>query len=253
MAAVAAGFVVDRAWRLDDRGRGSDGDRGALPPRDGELPQRPGARASAITWLRPTQTSRGLVVLALLVMLGALVVGAVRARRGEGSTGPVVVAGTVAAVAAVVALVADPTNIVPGLLVAFPLAAVGLLALGRRSFSTPTATLACATFALFALAVIATQYRTGGTGEWGGRYFALGLPALVPVLVLALRRPGPDAGPRRPPGRRRVPGRVLGRPVDHGRGRTSVGQRRFGPPGIVGGGRLRRPGWPPPRARSRSS
>jgi hypothetical protein len=37
------------------------------------------------------------------------------------------------------------------------------------------------------VAVLATQYASGGSGEWGGRYFALGLPLVVPVILLALR------------------------------------------------------------------
>ena len=44
------------------------------------------------------------------------------------------------------------------------------------------------TVALFAAAVLATQYATGGSGEWGGRYFALSLPLLVPLLVIGLGR-----------------------------------------------------------------
>ena len=56
--------------------------------------------------------------------------------------------------------------------------------------STPAATLAAGTFVGFAIGVIATQYATGGSGEWGGRYFAIGLPILVPVCLLHLRRVG---------------------------------------------------------------
>ena len=36
--------------------------------------------------------------------------------------------------------------------------------------------------------MLATQYRKGGSGEWGGRYFAIGLPLIVPVAVVALHR-----------------------------------------------------------------
>jgi hypothetical protein len=38
--------------------------------------------------------------------------------------------------------------------------------------------------------VLATQYEEGGSAEWGGRYFALGLPLAVPVALHALRRHG---------------------------------------------------------------
>ena len=52
----------------------------------------------------------------------------------------------------------------------------------------PDAGSAAATSGLFALGVIATEYPSGGTGEWGGRYFALALPVIVPVVLLALLR-----------------------------------------------------------------
>ena len=194
VVAAGAAYAVDRAWRLDIVGHDFPGIAIPFRHETGDyLNDR--IEGLMVTWLRPTQTGGGLVVLALLVMLAALVVGAVRSRRADGATRPVVVAGVVAAVAAVIAVLADPTNVVPGLLVAFPLAAAGLVALSRRSLSTPVTGLAAATFAIFALAVLATQYRTGGTGEWGGRYFALGLPALVPAVLLALRERGVALAP----------------------------------------------------------
>jgi hypothetical protein len=98
-------------------------------------------------------------------------------------------------VAAACALVLAPTNIVPGLLLAFPLATAGMLVLRRSLFSDVAPVLALATGAVFAVAVLATQYPTGGTGEWGGRYFALGLPVVVPVLLLALHRQGRTLAP----------------------------------------------------------
>ncbi len=126
---------------------------------------------------------------ALLVMLCALVLGAVAVRRHPGDRRPVKVLAAVAAAAAVLAFAAEPTNLVPGLLVAFPVAAAGLAALvvvRREALAGLPARVAFGTFVVFAAAVAATQYVTGGSGEWGGRYFALGLPALAPVLVLAL-------------------------------------------------------------------
>jgi hypothetical protein len=63
------------------------------------------------------------------------------------------------------------------------LLAVGLVALGRRRVLTVPARLCAWTFAVFSLGVLATQYGSGGFGEWGGRYFAIGLPLIVPVLL----------------------------------------------------------------------
>ena len=60
-------------------------------------------------------------------MLAAVALAAVTVRRRPTETRAVVALSVTAAAAAVVALVAGPTNIVPGLLVAFPLAAAGLL------------------------------------------------------------------------------------------------------------------------------
>ena len=81
-------------------------------------------------------------------------------------------------------------HVVPGLLVAAPVLAAGLVALRRSCLRPLGAGLAFTTFAVFALLVAATQYARGGSGEWGGRYFALGLPVLVPVALLALAEAG---------------------------------------------------------------
>jgi sulfopropanediol 3-dehydrogenase len=68
------------------------------------------------------------------------------------------------------------------LLLAFPLVLIGVVATRRRGLDTTTRLYATA-FGLFALAVLATQYAGGGFGEWGGRYFAIGLPLLIPPLL----------------------------------------------------------------------
>jgi hypothetical protein len=151
-----------------------------------------------ITWLRPSYNG-GAVDLALIVMVAALALAVFAARRHPGDDRPVRLLAVVAAVAAVFALVSGSTAIVPGLLLACPLVLVGLLCVGRAyprdgvdggSPAPSDATLAFGTFVGFALAVIATQYATGGSGEWGGRYFAIGLPILIPVCLLHLRRVG---------------------------------------------------------------
>jgi len=63
----------------------------------------------------------------------------------------------------------------------------GILLVGAQTVSARPARILLGTFTLFAAAVIATQYAKGGTAEWGGRYFAIGLPLLVPVALLAIR------------------------------------------------------------------
>jgi hypothetical protein len=144
-------------------------------------------RGFVVTWLTPGYGAFGTVHLALVVMLAAVAVAAFAARRHPNDTRVVAGAAVIAAVAALVGLAAAPTNIVPGLLVAFPLAAAGLLLVDRDTLRLPAAQLAFGTFIVFSLGVIATQYARGGSGEWGGRYFALGLPVVVPVLLLAVR------------------------------------------------------------------
>jgi hypothetical protein len=156
-------------------------------------------RAFLLTWLRPGYTGPKQLTLALTVMVITVALGAYAVRRHPGDRRVIVALCSVAAVAAVVALVTKPTNIVPGLLVAFPLMLAGLLLIRRAQLQTTAAQIGAVTFAVFAFAVLATQYTKGGSGEWGGRYFALGLPVLVPVLLLALR----DAGRALAPSTRR--------------------------------------------------
>jgi hypothetical protein len=83
-----------------------------------------------------------------------------------------------------------PANVVPGLLIACPVVVAGLILASRETLAGPGARLAAITSVLFAVGVLATQYSTGGSGEWGGRYFAIALPVALPVLLLEIRRRG---------------------------------------------------------------
>ncbi|MGI9080534.1 MAG: hypothetical protein ACR2GF_06925 [Acidimicrobiales bacterium] len=145
---------------------------------------------SQLTWLAPGYGRSAGGALALVIMLGAVVVGAVAVRRVPDDRRAILLLAATAAVAAMAAVVVAPSNLVPGLLVTSPVLAAGLVALRRSTLTETGARLALATFVLFAAAVAATQYTGGGSVEWGGRYFALGLPVLVPVVVLALTRAG---------------------------------------------------------------
>jgi len=77
-------------------------------------------------------------------------------------------------------VLARPTYPVTGLLVAWPVAVVGVCAalpiLWRR---LPVES---SVAALFMGAIVATQYADGGAGQWGGRFFA---PATVALAVIA--------------------------------------------------------------------
>ena len=142
-----------------------------------------------ITWLMPDYDASPVRIMLLLAMLAGVVAAAFEARREPSTRARVLAPAAFAACAATASALVQPA-VVPGLLVAFPVLTAGLLVLRRSLFRDLGATVAMATSAVFALAVIATQYETGGTGEWGGRYFALAIPVVVPVVLLALYRQG---------------------------------------------------------------
>jgi hypothetical protein len=148
-----------------------------------------------LTWLRPSYGGPRQLTLALSTMVFVVGFGAFVARRHPDDRRAVIGACSMAVVLAVFAVTTKPTNIVPGLLVAFPLLLAGLLLVRRPQLQSMTAQLGLGTFAVFALAVLATQYGKGGGGEWGGRYFALGLPVVVPVALVALRDGGRALAP----------------------------------------------------------
>jgi hypothetical protein len=143
-----------------------------------------------ITWLLPDYEGSQPLSLLLLAVMTGLVLGAVSSRLCPARRARVLVPAAVSGCAAIAAVVSAPASVVPGLLVAFPLMGAGLAVVRRGLFRDVGAALLAATAALFAAGVVATQYSTGGTGEWGGRYFALAVPVIVPVLVLALHRQG---------------------------------------------------------------
>ncbi len=152
--------------------------------------------------------------LALLGVLVALVVGARRAAGGRDPRGVTVAAGAAAGLA-LVAVVAAPTALVPGLFLAAPVLVCGLVALDRATLTgrpvpvgpaAPTGAagpaaasngggapdgaavlVAGCTLVLFVLAVLATQYADAGN-SWGGRFLALGIPLLGPFAAAGLGR-----------------------------------------------------------------
>ena len=147
-----------------------------------------------ITWLLPSYSFDAAAVVTLLAAVFAIA-GAVITRVRPDDRDGIVLAFGASAVMAAVRIVFAPAP-VPGLLVAFPLLAVAAAVVPRSDVRTPDTRLAVgAGAAVFAALVIATQYSSGGSGEWGGRYFAIGLPLVVPLIAVAVRRL-----PRRPVG-----------------------------------------------------
>lgn len=152
-----------------------------------------------VTWLQPSYGGRPGADLAALCVLALMATTALLIRSGSARPALIRACATAAAAAAIARLVLGPTDVTPGLLVAFPLLAVGLLLLDRQVLAPVAARIALGTATVFVLGVAATQYATGGSGEWGGRYFALAVPIIVPLVLAALAHAAEvlDVGTRR--------------------------------------------------------
>jgi hypothetical protein len=165
-------------------------------PRTGALSER--IDGFVETWLRPAPGGSDHVggVLALLatVLLVLAAVALVRGRRDRGLVLSVAAAGALVARA-----VAVPTERIPGLLLAFPLLLVGLVGLIRapvwRSSGARSAVLLLGVVLAGWGGVLLTQYAEGGVAEWGGRYFAVGLPLAIPLAVVGTDALLTGAGP----------------------------------------------------------
>ncbi|QGG95471.1 hypothetical protein [Actinomarinicola tropica] len=157
------------------------------------------------TWLRPVSGEIGIGSALLLAVPVVLLVLALLSRAAAPDPGRIRILAGAAAVLAVGGAASAPTSVVPGLLVAFPLLVL-VFASWRSLVADPAQRVLLATAALYALGVLATQYERGGTAEWGGRYFALGLALVAPSIVIAaqdlVRRTAPE-------GRRLVAGALL--------------------------------------------
>ena len=144
------------------------------------------------TWLSPSSSSGvgGGDALLVIVMLLA-VAGVVVLRWRSSRPYMLVVLAVTATVLATLGFYGDPDRVVPGLLVAFPLAVFGIGLVDREYIRAPAHLILTVTVGLFMAGVLATQYGAGGSAEWGGRYFALGLPLLTVLSIDALARRSP--------------------------------------------------------------
>ncbi len=175
--AAAVAFVLNRIWVQAILGTAS-----VSIPATGSAGGGLAGRVSGFTTTWFGFGDEELLFLALLLVTAA----ALAARSARFGRLTAAFSGA-AAVLSFLAAVSVEHGTVTGLLVAFPVLAAGLASLRRED----TAGLAGALLAisgLFAAAVILTQYERGGTGEWGGRYFAIGLVLVVPVALGALWR-----------------------------------------------------------------
>jgi hypothetical protein len=177
--ALTAAVVLVEAWWVDQILRSPNG---ALSARTGGgvVPSSfldgryEGATRSL---LDPRGGALSLVLLATIVATAAVAVLAARGRREAARAWPGVLALAVALVA--LRLLSQPTEPIPGLVLAWPVLLVGVAAIGDR-WRQLTAELTLAV--VFGGAIVATQYPDGGAVQWGGRFFA---PLTVPLAVVA--------------------------------------------------------------------
>ncbi len=134
------------------------------------------------TWFSP---GRGLEnVLVALSAAAVLALGWLARRRVESSI--VTVLGVLAVVAVAVRWFLGSPPLVTGLIMAFPSLFAALLTLRADTvMRNRTVRITLIAFAVFAGGVLATQYPFGGVSEWGGRYFAVGLPLAIAAALPA--------------------------------------------------------------------
>jgi hypothetical protein len=148
------------------------------------------------TWLSP---GRGPENVLIALSAGAvLALGWLARRRVESWV--VTVFGVLAVVAVAVRWLVGSPPLVTGLVMAFPSLFAALLTLRADSvIRDRTVRITLIAVTVFAGGVLATQYSFGGVSEWGGRYFAVGLPlaiaAALPAAATTLARLSPS--PRR--------------------------------------------------------
>ncbi|MCP5028165.1 MAG: hypothetical protein GY929_17955 [Actinomycetia bacterium] len=135
----------------------------------------------SVTWLDPGYLGDPLE---LLVVLAALLAVGVIVLMRLGASPELVLAASSGSVILVFARLAfGNVGPVPGILWAFPLLPMAVAAMSRRAGLGYARSLPLATAALFAGAVVMTQYPQGGSGEWGWRYFAIAIALVVPVAL----------------------------------------------------------------------
>jgi MFS family permease len=186
LATAAAVFWADERWAEAVAGQAGVG--------AGDIARRRDALAAAwVSLLRPWHSDNRQAPVVMTLVLATSILSPVALRLLPRR--PVVPIALLAlgAAAALVHL-SERVDLVSGLFAAFPLLIIGLLSLkGATVRRQPVLTL-LGTALLAAGAVLATSYGTGGSTEWGGRFFHVLLPVAAPVAVLGLA----DGGARLP-------------------------------------------------------
>jgi hypothetical protein len=187
-AAAAGGWLLDRTFRSAVLGAPNT----QAPPVSGPTGSLAGRLDAAHRTLLEAgpALAAGLRTAMLLWLIALVAVVALAATRPGRVPGRVLVGVGAAGVALhLLRLLAAGSSVVPGLVAAFPAVAVAgvLVLLGRPS---PSVRLVAAATAIAGAGVVALQYDRGGGLEWGGRFFAILLPALAALTVVCLQRSG---------------------------------------------------------------
>lgn len=90
--------------------------------------------------------------------------------------------------AAAIARHAEAVDQVSGLAATAPFLTFGLLLVGKPELSRPADRFLIGTGALTTVGILWFAYGEGGAAEWGGRFYHVLIPLLVPVAVVALFR-----------------------------------------------------------------
>jgi hypothetical protein len=154
-----------------------------------------GARESL---LRPILGADHSAILLVIGVIGCL--GAGIAARRRMPPGMILLTGGVGVAGYLGWLVFGTPQAIPGLLIAWPVVGAALVCWPDRAAAAdaearpePVARLLVVTAALFAGGVVATEYSIGGGVEWGGRFFAAGIPLAAPILAwFVVRVPAPQ-------------------------------------------------------------
>ena len=133
--------------------------------------------------LRPGDPRLGTGAMVLFVATVCLIAGAVVLRRSPDRRSLAVQLIVVGAALTVVRQFL-PLGHVTGLVAAFPLLVMGLVQLRRTDLASLTARVCLIASAVTASLVLATSYAIGGAAEWGGRFYHVLLPLLVPLVVI---------------------------------------------------------------------
>jgi hypothetical protein len=140
------------------------------------------------TWLNPSYNAGEGPDAILWLAVAALAAAVVLVRIAPQRRQAIIALGLVALCGYAYRLIAAPADTIPGILIAFPLAVVGVLLLTSEDLKPWSVSLVATTALVVLVTVTLTQYPDGGSVEWGGRYFAVALPAIVPVVLLPFRR-----------------------------------------------------------------